>query len=146
MLFFKVIRAIMPQTDNHNIPCINVIHQILVPETAILLAQANMGLSHWEAVGILKTSKEYGIAFYPQDESTDTDAFIHDLKRRWTGDKAAKLKCKDNIVDLMKEEPVEAELLCLTEADVEYQVENNGEWDIIIIDWTQLCSFLKYKY
>lgn len=134
MLFFEVIRAIMPQTDNHNIPCIDFIYQILVPETAILLAQADMGLLRQEAVEILKISKEYGIAFYPQDESTDADAFICDLKKRWIGDKADKLKCEDNVVNLTKEEPVEAELLRLTEADVEYQVENDGEQDIIIID------------
>ena len=134
MLFFKVIWAIMPQTDNYNIPCIDFIHQILVPETAILLAQADMGLLCQEAVEILKISKEYGIAFYSQDESMDTDAFIHDLRKRWMGDKADKLKCEDNIVDLTKEEPVEAESLCLTEADVEYQVENDGKWDIIVID------------
>ena len=134
MLFFEVIWVIMAQTDNHNIPCIDFICQILVPETAVLLAQADMGLLHWEAVGILKTSKEYGIAFYPQDESTDADAFIHDLKKRWMGDKAAKLKCEGNVVDLMKEEPVEAEVLCSTEANMEYWVENNGEWDVIIID------------
>lgn len=120
MLFFEVIQVMMPQTDNHNIPCIDFICQILVPETAVLLAQANMGLSRQEAVGILKISKEYGIAFYPQDESTDADAFIRDLKKRWMGDKADKLKCEGNVVDLTKEEPVEAELLRLTEANVEY--------------------------
>ena len=93
-----------------------------------------MAYQRQEAVGILKISKEYGIAFYPQDESTDADAFICDLKKRWIGDKADKLKCKDNVVDLTKEEPVGAELLHLTEANVEYRVENDGERDIIIID------------
>lgn len=125
---------IMPQTDNHNIPCIDFIRRILVPETAILLAQADMGLSRQEAVEILKVSKEYGIAFYTQDESTDADAFLHGLKDRWTGDKAAKLKCEEIVVDLTKEEPTEVELPCSTEAEVEYRVENDGERDIIIID------------
>lgn len=134
MLFFEVIRTIMPQTNNHDIPCIDFFRRILVPETAVLLAQADMGLSRQEAVGILQVSKEYGIAFYPQDETTDADAFLHDLKDRWMGDKAAELKCEETVVDLTKEEPMDVELHRSTEAEVEYRVENDGERDIIIID------------
>ena len=120
----------MLQANNYDISYIDFIHQILVPETGVLLAQAYMGLSCQGAITILQVSKDYSLAFYPQDKSTNGDTVLHDLRAQWTVDKVAqmiKMKCEEPVMDLTKEEPVETELLHLTEATIEYPAELVGD-------------------
>lgn len=103
---FGVMQVIFPHVENYGIPFVNFVRCVLLPEAAVLLAQADMGLSHSEAINVLWDSRDYSMIMHSQDDTKEDDQYFRDLKRRWTTDRVAvKLEVEEQI--LLKVEPEE---------------------------------------
>jgi len=124
---FRVMQVIFPRVENHGIPFVNFARRVLLPEAAVLLAQADMGLSRGETINVLRDSRDYGMIMHSQDDTKEDDQYFRDLKRRWTADRVAvKMEVEEQI--WLKAEPEEPVLSRLSlEVECRTVVENGVE-------------------
>jgi hypothetical protein len=73
---FGVMQVIFPCVENHSIPFVNFARRVLLPKAAVLLAQADMGLSHGETINVLRDSRDYSMIMHSQDDTKMTSTFV----------------------------------------------------------------------
>lgn len=106
IIIFGVIEVTFPHVENHGLSFVNFARRVLLPEVAVLLAQADMGLLRDEAMNVMRVSRDYGMTMHPQDDNKE-DQYLCDLKSRWgKGRVAVKMEVEEQILKLEPEEPV----------------------------------------
>ncbi|KAF7979106.1 hypothetical protein HWV62_43636 [Athelia sp. TMB] len=67
-IMFSVIQSLFPNVPAHGLRFVDFVRRVLLPETAVLLAQDDLAVSWEKAIDILLDSKEYGVVMYPEDD------------------------------------------------------------------------------
>lgn len=65
---FGKLTTMFPQADHYPLTAINFVRRVLLPETAVLLTQEDLGCSRQEAINVLRDSREYGLVMHPDNE------------------------------------------------------------------------------
>ena len=75
IIIFWVLQVLFPAKDFHELSFINFLRRVLIPETAVCLAQEDMKIDRQTAIDILRTSRQYGLVMHPSDESADGEEY-----------------------------------------------------------------------
>jgi len=120
---FTVMQLLFPTRDEsiHGLTFINFSRRVLLPEAAVLLAQADIHVSREKAIKIIRMSRQYGMAMHPEDESNDGEEYCMELQKR-QGKSKVKVEIKEKVIDLSM--PVE----------VEFRIEMVGDQEVIVLD------------
>lgn len=120
---FTVMQMLFPTTDEsiHGLSFVNFARRVLLPESAILLAQADIHVSREKAIEIVRASRQYGMTMHPEDESNDGEEYRAAVQKRH-GKSKVKVEVKEETIDLSMPE------------EVEFRIEMVGDQEVIVLD------------
>jgi hypothetical protein len=104
---FTMIQFLFPITDEsiHDLSFVNFSQHVLLPESTILLAQADIHVSHEKAIEIMQASQQYGMMMHPEDESNDGEEYCVMVQKRH-GKSKVKVEVEEKTIDLSMPEEV----------------------------------------
>jgi hypothetical protein len=87
IIMFEKLGTMFPEADHYPLTTINFLRRVLLPETAVLLAQKDLGCSREEAINVLHDSHEYGLVMHPDNDGLGEVAERHKSKLKAIVDK-----------------------------------------------------------
>lgn len=98
-------QVLFPDVSIHDLSFVNFARRVLLPETAVLLTQDDLGISREQAVNVFLASRQYGMTMHPQDDSNDGEEYYVELNKKraklW-----GKVKMEETDTDLVTEKIV----------------------------------------